>query len=432
MAGVGSPNSSALNRVLSHNSKSGGQISVSMLSPLVTLNMHALPQHSSVNSPVSLIKRPDDEMFHCMLSYRVNTDATRARAIHDGLHFKALNAKKKLDFFALGRYPSGFNRARGTKQSWLNIFLDKLCLQNGKNWADEGFLRAVLNSLTIIPVLSWETLPNGDHQGSIGALALHNKDSPVDNVLLELVLAKELHSVMKMFVQASKQGDALHPCMHIVPVFAQDFFSKLSTLSDDAPLATLAKASEVLGRVGIQPDSCFSKQSVKSIVSYFAKLQGVKYFDLGQDDSANGQVVDLIWDHLKTQAKAFDVDRFQLDSFSMDYPHGSELLQFLLEEDAGYLAQFLVKHSISSVAMLADMRHHDDAIKNLGLQISNACKRPLLEESIKLVRVLNAAAASELARPLQQRLRDFVDTDASILTAIYRSSRHVRTSMPLL
>ena len=394
-----------------------GRVSTSRSSGQVALNIHAPLQDSSTDSPTLLLKRPDDELFHCMVSYRVNTDAARARAIHDGLHFKALNAKKKLDFFAIARYPSGFNRARETKQSWLHIFLDKFCLQSGKDWADEGFLSAVLSSLTFIPLLSWQTEPNGEHKGSVGGLAQHNKDSPVDNVLLELVLAKELHS---SFAKASNQSEALYPCMHIIPIFVQDLFAMLPGLSDDAPLATLEKAALVLGSVGIHPDASFSKQSVKGIISYFSKLQGVKYFELGTADSANEQVVARIWDHFKTQAVSFDIDRFQLDSFSENKPHGQELLQFLLEADAGFLARFLVKHAVSSVAMLADMRHHSDAIRNLGLEISKACKRPVLEETIKLVRIVNAAAESHLARPLHQRLHDFVDTDASILTAIYR------------
>jgi hypothetical protein len=406
-------------RVLS--SSNPNQVSLNILAPLITGNMHTPLQGSRAHPIAALTKRPDDELFHCMVSYRVNTDAARARAIHDGLHFKVLNAKKKLDFFATARYPSGFNRARESKQSWLHIFLDKFCLQSGKNWADEGFLRAILSSLTIIPILSWETAPNGDQQGSVGDLARHNKDSPVDNVLLELVLAKELHSLSKsLTTSSSNQSAALFPCMHIIPIFVQDLFAKLSGLSDDAPLATLAKASDVLSSVGIQLNASFNQQSVKTIVSYFTKLQGVKYFEFGAGDSANGQVIDHIWVHLKAQAKAFDIDRFQLESFSQNNPYGSELLQFLFEVDAEYLAPFLVKHSISSVSMLADIRHRDDAINNLALELSKACKRSLLEESLKLVRVLNAASESQLARPLQQRLRDFVDVDASILTALYR------------
>ena len=389
----------------------------------VALNMDVPQegQHSSGNSFASLMKRPDDELFHCMVSYRVNTDAARARAIHDGLHFKALNAKKKLDLFVMAKYPAGFNRPREVKKSWLNIFLDKSCLQDSKDWADEGFISAILKSLTIIPILSWETAADGGHKGSVGGLAAHNKDSPVDNVLLELVLAKELHCVLQAFAKASNQNDAIYPCMHIFPIFVQDLFAKLSTLSDDAPQKTLAKAAAVLGSVGIQTDAAFMNQSVKSIIQYFTKLQGVKYFEFGSNDAANEQVVSRIWDHFKKQSTEFDIDRFQLDSFSENNPHGSELLQFLLASDAGYLSRFLMKHEISSVAMLADVRLRDDAVRNLALEVSTACKRPLLAETVKLVRILNAAAESQLARPLQQRLDDFLDTDASILTAIYRS-----------
>jgi hypothetical protein len=295
----------------------------------------------------------------------------------------------------------------------------------------------MLSSLTVIPILSWETDQNGDSKGSIGDLARHTEASPVDNVLLELVLAKELHSLSKT---SAAPPAALYPCMHVIPIFVHDLFAKLSGLSEDAPVATLAKASYVLGSVGIRPDESFSKQSVKSIVSYFSKLQGVKYFDLGSSDSANKQVIGHVWDHLKTQAKAFDIGRFQLDSFSQNKPHASELLHFLCDADAmcapppltfellfrsltdsnRYVAPFLVKHSVSSVSMLADMRHHPDAISSLSLEISQVCKRPPVEQSIKLLRLANAAAACPLALPLRQRLSDFVDADASILTAIYR------------
>jgi hypothetical protein len=376
-------------------------------------------QHSSGNSFALMMKRPNDELFHGMISYRVNTDYARARAIHDGLHFKALNAKKKMDLFAMAKYPNGFNRSRETKQSWLNIFLDKVCLQDGKNWEVEGFVSAILSSLTVIPILSWETAGN-DHKGSVGGLAAHKKDSPVDNVLLELVLAKELRCGWQSFAKTSNQNNTLYPCMHIVPIFVQDIFAKISTLSDDAPCETLAKAADILGNVGIQTDAAFMNQSVKSIVQYFTTLQGVKYFELGSNDAANEHVVSRIWEHFKKQSTAFDLDRFTLDSFSENNPHGSELLQFLLASDAGYLSQFLMKHGISSVAMLADVRFRDDEVRKLGLEVSTACKRPLLAETVKIVRILNAAADSVLALPLQKRLDNFVDTDASILTAIYR------------
>jgi len=393
------------------------QVSIDMCAPQA-------PPHIIGSTLAPLSRRPDAELFHCMVSYRVKTDAARACAIHDGLHFKALNAKAKLDFYSIAKYPAGFTRAREAKQSWVNIFVDKFCLQHGKDWATDGFLKAILCSLTIVPLLSWETTASpgnaaqADHNGSVGGLAGHCRDSPVDNVLLELLLAKELHAASQALATAANQFDALYPCMHIIPIFVHDLFGQLSLLSDDAPQATLAKAAEVLQSVGVQPDASFMNQSVKEIVSYFTKLQGVKCFEFGVE--GNKQAVDHIWRHLKSQATAFDLDRFQLNSFAENSPQGSELLQFLSASDAGYLSRFLVRHGVSSVQMLADIRLHPDVLKTIALEISTQCKRPLVEETIKFGRVVSAAAESHMSRPLCQRLRDFLDTDASILTAIYR------------
>ena len=74
------------------------------------------PAERTLRAASLLLKQPDDELFHCMISYRVSTDASIARALHDGLHFKTLNAKKKLDFYAVSKFPRGFNRAADCKQ----------------------------------------------------------------------------------------------------------------------------------------------------------------------------------------------------------------------------------------------------------------------------------------------------------------------------
>ena len=134
----------------------------------------------------------------------------------------------------------------------------------------------------MIPILSWKESSSGDPPtGSIGQLAQHGANSPVDNVLLELVLTKELHSTWQLVSKQLNRDDfVVFPCMHIVPVYAQDLFSKLSTLSEEAPAATLKKAAEVLRCAGHVTSSSFMHQSVKSIVSYFTRVQGIKYYEL--------------------------------------------------------------------------------------------------------------------------------------------------------
>jgi hypothetical protein len=371
-----------------------------------------------------LLKQPDHEIFHAMISYRVITDADFARAIHDRLHFKALNAKKKLDFYAAAKYPSAFNRASDTKQSWINIFLDKVCLQTGKDWADEGFILALLQSLSFIPILSWSDSSNvGPSTGSIGQLAQHHANSPIDNVLLELVLAKELHSSWQKISKKLNLSDVVvFPCMHIVPIFMQNCFSKLSLLSEDVPVATLKKAEEVLRSAGHPTSASFMQQSVKDVVTYFTKLQGIKHYELGNPDVAIEQVANRLWEILKTQAKDFDIDRFQLSSFAQYNPHGSELIDFLSEIDSSYLSRFLIKHNVSSVASLAGLKEIESSVLGLAQETSKACKRPIIEEALKIKRAINEAAASELSLPLKKRLTNFVDREASVLTAMYSSS----------
>jgi hypothetical protein len=372
-----------------------------------------------------LAKRPDSELFRCMISYRVSSDADLARAIHDRLNFKTLNAKKKVEFYAAAKYPSGFARARDAKQSWLNM--DKVCLRPGRDWADAGFIPALLQSVTMIPVMSWKESPScGPPSGSVGLLAGHNAGSPVDNVLLELVLAKELHSTWQAISEnASSSRCVLFPCMHIVPVYTQDFFSKLSTLSDDAPAATdvtLQKAADVLQFVGHHTSASFMQQSVKSIITYFTTLQGIKHYDLGATDSANEQVAGLLWDILKMQARDFDIDRFTITAFTQNNPHGSELFEFLKASDAGYLSRLLIRHGIASVALLANLQQSESSIIGLAQETSKVCNRPLMQETMNIKRVINLAAASPLSLSMRNCLLNFVDKDASVLTAIYSSS----------
>ncbi len=386
------------------------------------------PAERSLRAASLLLKQPDDELFHCMISYRVSTDAAIARALHDGLHFKTLNAKKKLDFYAVSKFPRGFNRAADCKQSWLNIFLDKVCLRTGKDWADEGFIPALLCSLTVVPLLSWTTAPpdlttptTTAACGSIGQLAQHNCQS-VDNVLLELILTKELHETWKrMSKHADRFENALFPCMHIIPIFIQDLFGNAAKLTDAVPIATLDKASEVLRGFGIETDASFKSQSIKSIVSFFTRLQGIKYYDLGNSDSANEQTVGRLWDSLKVQALEFDIDNFRLSMFAQNNPHGSELLEFLMNTESSHLSRFLVKHGISSVSSLAGLHDSETAVSLLAQETSKALKLPLTEQLLTLKMVSKKAMLSPLASPLQLRLSNFSDTEASVLTAIYSS-----------
>ena len=395
--------------------------------PMTSVDLNSVGNGSMSSLFKDVFKKPDGALFHCMLSYRVSTDSVLVRSIHDGLHMKCLNAKQQgtfPEFFEAAKYPSPFDRADQAKQSNLNIFLDQFCLQAGQDWADSGFLLALSQSLVFIPILSWNSdSSSGDSSGSIGGLACHGKSSGVDNVLLELVIAKELHRVWLVLSKDVLQSQGLlFPCMIILPIFTSNFFSKISTLSDDVPLSTLQRASEALIQFGVTPGSGFLQQTVREIVHFYSSLQCLRYFDWGATVSANQQAVKGIWRILKNLASVFDFESFQMNQFKHNQPHGSELVTFLAEKDAGYLARVFVKHGIYSVARIARLIDEEQSVGIIARETAQICQRPVLEEILNVKSVALLASTSGLALPLRVQLRDCVDKDASVLTAIYSSS----------
>ena len=60
------------------------------------------------------------------------------------------------------------------------IFFDRKSLDDGEKW-EAGFVKGVLSSLILLPLISWE----GENGGSVGRLMRLPENDAVDNVLLE-------------------------------------------------------------------------------------------------------------------------------------------------------------------------------------------------------------------------------------------------------
>jgi hypothetical protein len=399
--------------------------------PVEVANDHMSRESASLISGVeamkNLVRKPDGPLFHCMISYRVSTDSALARSLHDGIHMKCLNVKQQgkfPDFFVASKYPSLFDRADQAKQSSLNIFLDQFCLRAGEDWAESGFLLALSQSLVFIPILSWDVNPTNDQFiGSVGGMSAHCRDSPVDNVLLELVIAKELHNVYRALSKVRNSDECLlFPCMIILPIFTSDFFAKLNKLKDEVPLATLQRAKEALLKFGVTPGPKFLLQTLPEILAFYSSLQCLRYFEWGASVSANQRTVKRIWQILKNLARDFDFDGFQMNQFKYNQPHGSELVVFLNKIDAGYLSRFFVKYGIHSVAKLALLVGEENAVGPIAREAALCCQRPVVEEILNINSAARLARSHRLALPLRVQLRDFVDKEASVLTAIYSSS----------
>jgi hypothetical protein len=182
------------------------------------------------------------------------------------------------------------------------VYLDKFCLRNGEEWQGTGkpdgggFIGAILQSLVFVPVLSVKqknsygfcqdlsSAPDKSNanklEGSLGRLVRLNtahddRQHGVDNVLLELIIAKALHTISW---RARTGKSEFYPCFRIFPLFAGNdkLFYCPEALSDKPHIATNNRAFDLLQKAGLA-DACFDKlkdESVQSIVNwYFRQVQ---------------------------------------------------------------------------------------------------------------------------------------------------------------
>jgi hypothetical protein len=195
---------------------------------MVSLQPDSGYNDSSLHAVVSQSLRinPDEGFFHAMLSYRVNPDAGYVTKIHDKTHmihagWSGSNAETRAqeDNFA---WPKSFQRHDAVTGSSLNIFQDVYCLKEGVSWEGSGgigsggFVGALRISVVFVPIFSANQ--QGDVlNGSIGQMIELNEGDKQDNVLLELIIARELH-----LMSQTNKTKQLAPCSYILPLFRSE------------------------------------------------------------------------------------------------------------------------------------------------------------------------------------------------------------------
>jgi hypothetical protein len=301
---------------------------------------------SATPSPLN----PEGAMFHCMLSYRVNTDSEIAKKLHDKLHTmfrvsedqgtfslkrtrsssitaaaatvssgnprppvmkdgsftrKGLYDSEDFPYKDQTTFPDEYDQCPEASGSSLNVFLDKVCLKQGKNWEGSGtergggFIGAVLQCLVFVPILSvkqgsvskgFEVVPSPSGQnnnfnpgneynwskleGSVGQLIrLNNAEHlKVDNVLLELIIARILNEIESV--------NKTYACVKILPflVGGEMLFACAEKCSDEPHFATNEKVLSVLttafGLSQSDKDALFEKLmtfSVRSVIQWYFK-----------------------------------------------------------------------------------------------------------------------------------------------------------------
>jgi len=399
-------------------------------------------------SPHDLIFNPKGKQmasfFHVMISYRVSTEAALARQMFDRL---MLNSLKLIPAAGKSQWPVGFEKQRPGD---INVFLDQFCLKSGEKWkrSDEGggFIGALMKSLIFVPLLSWkvELVPESKDnlesknlkrfRGSVGEMVARysglggegqpplntpidpnpNSDKfhdAVDNVLLELILAMELHAHLKKNLNGSS---CIYPCFRLFPIIV-DTFPDSKQLPDHVSKQTYDEASKHLNPLGIFILESEMK-TVRGIVKHFFDFQAVKFSDFGVEDFALNTVCSKI-----ISAVCDDVSKIDPLSLFESRPLCDELHNYLSERSCSYMTRILAANNITSLRQLSFLTH-PNAIYDLAKQCSTLSSKSAVAELSTLTSVIEESKHNKASWLLSVRLDRFIDRDASFATVIKSSS----------
>jgi hypothetical protein len=379
--------------------------------------------------------------FHAMLSYRVATDAELITKIHDKLHLLAPSAGKsgsQVNQLLDSPFPldAGFKQDPSTYNSSLHVFLDTFCLKDGVGWEGDGgaksggFVGAVRLSPVFVPLFSATKIVAEDTEwkGSIGQMIkLAHKDMQ-DNVLLELIVARELHLMSKENSKTNRKK-VLAPCSYIFPLFrTQDVWTAASSLPKTASVLTNDKAKKVMEQMGvldeaISPELRNGTLTVHAVWQFFTQFQGIQLHAHGEERfqvaAAANAIIGVI-DNVKSIVTESKFDDLKMNSSQM-----YELSGFMSQLNMSNYTPILAIHHVSNVYQLAELKQSRadvivQSIAEYGVRASD--KSTLSIELLKVVSAIHAAQSSTLAKPLNSRFRDFIDRDASFVTVLSSSS----------
>jgi hypothetical protein len=375
----------------------------------------------------NMVMEPRDGFFHAMLSYRVNTDQDFVSKLHDKIHLLAPVGEKGWHASA---YPAGFRRDESVMNSSVCVFQDAYCLRDGMGWEGDGgiknggFIGALRLSLIFVPVFSVNV--NGDSEiispgaGSIGQLIDLESEDKQDNVLLELIIARELHLLSK------KSGkNALSPCSYILPLFRnKEVWAAVKKLPNKPSHITNAKALHVMQQLGVPPAAISAELSsgmlsVKAVWDFFSQFQGIMLFDFGKESFQIVGAAKAILDVAR-----LSIADFNLHNMDMNFAQLYELHGFMSKLNMANYTGILAAHDITNVGQLADL--HRSGSELIMQSVADQCAKAsgdstLPNELVKLRSAVAAAVQSHLGRPLNERFENFIDHDASFATMLSSS-----------
>ena len=374
--------------------------------------------------------------FHAMLSYRVDPDLSLVSKIHDKLHLLAPIADKGGNqLLDSSPFPVGFHRDESVLNSSLRVFQDVHCLSDGMGWEGDGgiksggFVGALRLSPVFVPLFSVNVDETGQlvHKGSVGQLLDLAGQDKQDNVLLELILARELHLLAN--ANSLDRKKVLAPCSYILPLFLnKEIWKAASLLPKTASAITNAKALQVMKHMGV-PDSAVSEEliigtlTVQAVWGFFTQFQGIKMYECGKESF---QVLAAAKAVLGVIDRVIDVvTDLKLDDMNSNSSQMHELSDFMSKQNMSNYTAILANHHITNVFQLAELKQSraDAIVQSIaehGARVS--AKSTVPNELSKIGSAIHAAQSSPLAKSLNDRFRNFIDHDASFVSILSSSS----------
>ena len=237
-----------------------------------------------------------------------------------------------------------------------------------------------------------------------------------DNVLLELILARELHSKLDF------ESPVLQPCAALFPIFrSEDVWKVSSFLSRKASTKTNEKVRSILQLNAIEPSVELKGNTLSpfEVFEYFAKFQGMKAWMHGEEDNqiqaCSEKVLAIIQDRAKSVSSSF------VKAHEGNTPQSIELRHWLQSVNLSYYARVLAHNNISSLHALSQLDENLKIMSKVAAEGAISSGRTLVSEYHELLSAVKLAKQSELSKPLEDRFASFVDHDASFMTASFSS-----------
>jgi hypothetical protein len=201
-----------------------------------------------------------------------------------------------------------------------------------------------------------------------------------------------------------------------VPVFVDELFGKKSEMSNDVARATMTEAARLLDKYGLRASCEYSPLSVFTALSAF---QGVRMnlYDKQLKQQAIGAAVKEI---VTAVTMCIQQSSVFMDDFKAHHPRARELCDWLQMHNLSHYTGIIARHGITSVHALSVL-DVGSAVPILAEDCALSCGESRMQAIVCLSSAVAKARSSELSLPLAARFDRFVDTDASVLSAIFSS-----------